>query len=129
MLKTYFISGVKSKQLSELEFNTYYRPRIIAAVAVGHSFVLSHLSEVDLMAQKLLIYLLAKELNRMKVYHLENQSPLLYDANIPVKGNFKSIEHMENAMIEDSNDDITFILSEDKKELQYIARSQQKLES
>ena len=98
-----FISGHLS--LTQKEFDTYYVPRIDAAIAAGETFVVGDARGADLMAQQ---YLALRGCPTVLVYHI-GESPRNNPHKFPTYGGFKSDEERDAAMTAASRDDIAWV--------------------
>ena len=104
--KTAFISG--HLDLSQEEFNQYYKSKIDKAIQQNHSFVIGDAKGADSMTQKYLINLVPK--NQVKVYHMYNK-PLNNKGKYVTVGGFKSHNKKDSAMTKNSDYDIAYVRS------------------
>lgn len=103
--KIAFISG--HLDLTQDEFDRYYRSMIRNAVDRGHSFVVGDANGVDTMAQELLEFCVCQK--RVTVFHMfdlpRNYKSILFNKI----GGFSSDKERDEAMTLASNYDITWV--------------------
>ena len=118
---TYFISG--HIDLSKEEFDKFYKNEILLAVNNPNSkFVMGNAPGVDYMAQKLLIELFDnddKKLDRICVYHRDDNPGKIADPRIKTIGGFKSHDDKDRAMTMNSDIDIAYVRSIEESKILY----------
>jgi hypothetical protein len=98
---THFVSG--HLNLSEAEFDEYYRPAIDEALARGDSFIVGDARGTDTMTQN---YLLGKT-DRVVVYHMFTHPR--NNAGFKTIGGFETDEERDAHMTSDSDGDIAWV--------------------
>ena len=100
---TVFISG--HLDLTQEEFDEYYKISIIDAALNGCSFVVGDANGCDLMAQNLLAEL---DMSNVSVYHMFD-SPRNNPNNFNEVGGFKTDDERDESMTKASTEDIAWI--------------------
>ena len=101
-----FISG--HIDLTQKEFDQYYKNKIDEAIKKKHSFVIGDGHGADALAQEYLINLIPKE--KVEVYHMFDK-PLVNKNNYEMVGGFKNHNKKDTAMTLDSDYDIAYVRS------------------
>lgn len=96
-----FISG--HLDLTQAEFNEYYRPQIDIALSKNQAFVIGDARGADTLAQQ---YLFGKT-EAVVVYHMF-ESPR-NNAGFPTCGGFQSDKERDEQMTQDSHQDIAWV--------------------
>jgi hypothetical protein len=117
----YFISG--HIDLSQEQFDKFYKDRILKAIASNGTFVMGSAPGADYMAQQFLYESFKHdptELDRMIVYHRgDNPETQLIDSRIKTIGGFKSHNAKDTAMTKASDMDIAYVRSYDESKILY----------
>jgi len=98
-----FVSG--HRDVTDLEFNTHYVPKLDEAMKQGHLVVVGDYQGVDYMAQR---YLKNNNYTNVIVYHMFVK-PRYYVDGFPTKGGYVSDEDRDSAMTRDSTYDIAWV--------------------
>jgi hypothetical protein len=101
-----FISG--HIDLTQEEFDQYYKNKIDEAITKKHSFVIGDARGADALAQEYLINLIPKE--KVKIYHMFDK-PLVNKDNYKTVGGFKNHNKKDTAMTLGSDYDIAYVRS------------------
>jgi hypothetical protein len=111
MNKVYFISG--HLDLSQEEFNTEYKDRILNAARAGCSFVVGDAKGCDMMAQSLLAMVKRQhsDTTNVLIFHM-GKKPRHNMGDFKTIGGFKTDGERDRAMTNHSNDDIAWVRSE-----------------
>ena len=113
MSKTYFISG--PGELSDFEFNTYYKPMIDQGINSDAHFVIGDFRGTDTIAQT---YIHKQGYENVTVYHMFDK-PRVNIGKFKTLGGFTSDKDRDSAMTHQSDEDIAYIrtIEEQKKTL------------
>lgn len=98
-----FVSG--HRDVTALEFNTHYVPKLDEAMKQGHLVVVGDYQGVDYMAQR---YLKDKNYTNVIVYHMFLK-PRYFVDGFPTRGGYVSDEDRDSAMTRDSTYDIAWV--------------------
>lgn len=109
-MKTAYVFGYED--LTEEEFVNHYEEKLFDAINNGYSFVVSDKTNADIMTQKYLKSMLLGELDKVIVYHL-NEEPK-FNAGFETIGNFDSQNTKVQEMLNNSQTDITWLRTNDK---------------
>lgn len=107
MTKTAMISG--HLDLSESEFDGYYSPYILAAMASGHDFVIGDAKGADDMAQRLIKEWtpILNYTGRVTIYHMLTIPR--FNAGFATKGGYTRDSGKDAAMTAESDYDILYV--------------------
>lgn len=100
---TAFVSG--HRDITDDEFNKFYVPKLMSAIADGHRIVVGDYQGVDYLTQR---WLKDRGYTNVIVYHMFIK-PRYYVEGFPLRGGYISDEDRDSSMTKDSDYDIAYV--------------------